>query len=119
MSVSVSSNTARASGKPVGQIIVNADEESARVIAGFALDGGSMNLVRMSVGDMDELAMKWIDARRVCPFCKEPFMDVDLDGQPRFECVVTLWQCEHCGGSIETTWEPDRVPWEDPIGETR
>lgn len=75
--------------------------------------------LRLTVEDMDKLAQEWIKARRLCPFCQEPFMDAPVDEQPEFENVSTRWECDHCGGAVDTTWEPGDVAWVDPIGETR
>jgi len=75
--------------------------------------------VRLSPEDMDRLCKEWMDHRRVCPFCHKPYMDVATDEAPHFEDVITRWECEHCGGAIDTAWEAGSVSWEDPIGDTR
>jgi hypothetical protein len=87
----------------------------------IALKNGAMRLggVRLSPETMDKIAKWWIDQRRVCMFCKEPGMNADVDEQPHFENVQTVWTCEHCGAEMETIWEPDEVPWEDPLEGTR
>lgn len=81
---------------------------------GFRLGG-----LRLQAEVVDKLAKWWIDLRRMCPFCHEPGMDVEIDEYPHGGSVVTRWACEQCGGEYDLNITPDRVPWEDPLEGTR
>lgn len=81
--------------------------------------GDRLGGLRLDVEVMDKLAKWWIDLRRVCPFCHEPRMDVEIDEQPSFKSVETSWKCEHCGGEYSLLVIAGSVPWEDPIAGTR
>jgi hypothetical protein len=104
---------------------------SAAAVTSVEIQGGSRGLVlmhgplgklggiRLSPEDMDRLCKEWIDARRVCPFCKEPGMNVVASEAQYLEAIETEWECEHCGGDSNTQITPGSVPWVDPLGDTR
>ena len=75
--------------------------------------------IRLSPEDMDKLCKEWMDARRVCPFCHKPGMDVVIDKQPFMDAVETQWRCEYCHGEIDKLINPGSIPWEDPLEGTR
>jgi len=67
--------------------------------------------LRLTIEDMDKLAQEWIKARRVCPFCKEPGMDIVKDGDYLDVHEIGM-KCDNCLGETTLQLEADEFSYD-------